>query len=286
MFEFVKRSLLITSFIVAAQSHAHGDLLKQVPRLEEAWTVDNISVPESVVEVGHGKNSFFLVSLIDGDPLLKDGQGGIAKISASGELLDKEWVTGLNAPKGLAVYKDWVYVADIDEVVVIDLKTADIVIKIPVPGALLLNDVAVDKKGTLYVSDTFTSQVIRVKNFIPDVYLDNVPAANGLYVQGHDLLVGAGPQLFAFDKRKQLRVVATGFPFELDGVAPAGCGGYFVSSWEGQIYWISATGEKFLLLDTVAQYISTADFAYSENKDLLVVPNFFSNRVTAYKVKK
>jgi len=256
-----------------------------IPALETAWQVEGLSVPESVLEIQHKKQHYFLVSLVDGDPFVKDGLGGIAKISASGEIIDSEWVTGLNAPKGMAVHKNWLYVADIDEVVAIDLHAPETRIAIPVPGAVFLNDVAVDKRGTIYVSDTGTGQIIQIKKGVPEIYLDDVPSANGLFATDKGLLVGAGPDLVFYKHNSQPTVLASELPYGIDGLAPIKAGNFIVSVWEGQIYWINKAGEKTLLLDSVDEGINTADFAYSHSKKLLVVPNFFSNTVTAYKLR-
>lgn len=74
-------------------------------------------------------------------------------------------------------------------------------------------------------------------------------------------------------------------PFGLiDGIAEVKCDGYLVSVWEGQIYWVNSDGTKTLLLDSSTTGIFTADFAYSKKRKLLVVPNFFSNTISAYRV--
>lgn len=257
----------------------------KIPELVQVWQAENLSVPESVLEVKDKRDHYFLVSLIDGDPFTKDGIGGVAKISASGEIIDDKWVTGLSAPKGMAVYKNWLYVADIDEVVAIDLHSPDIRISIPVPGAIFLNDVAVDKRGSVYVSDTGAGQIIRIKKGVPELYLDDVSGANGLYAHKNGLLIGAGPDLLFYKHNKQPEVLSSGLPYGIDGVAPTHRGNTIVSVWEGQIYWISKNGEETLLLDSIDEGINTADFAYSRSKNLLVVPNFFSNTVTAYKLR-
>lgn len=265
------------------ERHCHAKKHATPPTLEVTWQTEGLAVPEAVLEVRRGKEQYFLVSLIDGDPSAKDQQGGIAKLSPSGEIIDQAWVTGLSAPKGMALHRNQLYVSDIDEVVVIDVNTAEITARIAVPGAAFLNDVAVDKRGVVYVSDTGNGQVIRLKDGVPEVYLDNVPSANGLFTTRRgSLLVGAGPRLVQYDADKEATVLAEGLPHGIDGVAPVGPGGFVVSMWEGQVHWLNRSGESTLLLDSVDAGINTADFAYSKREKLLVVPNFFSNTVTAY----
>lgn len=254
--------------------------------LQPAWVIEGIDTPESVLEVVTKKQTFYLVSAIEGDFMTKDGKGGLVKINSRGEILDKDWVTGLNAPKGLAQFKDKVYVADIDEVVVVDVNTAKIIEKIPMPESILLNDVAADARGTIYISDTFSGRVYRIKNQQVDIYIEGLWGPNGLWAESDRLLVSAANQIFAYNEAKEAVQLGGNFALDIDGITPFKCNGYLVSSWEGMIWFFSKTGEQTLLLDSVAEGINTADIMYSEKAKLLFVPNFFKNTVTAYRVKK
>lgn len=276
---FLKTALLCTLLIGTADVMAHNT---HHPSLSPAWQVAGLEIPESVIEVKRGGKSYFLVSVIKGDFFSKDGDGDIAKISANGKLLDSQWASGLNAPKGMAVSGNFLYVADIDEVAVIDLKTGTIVNVIPVPGAAFLNDVVANRRGDIFVSDTDAGKIFRIRNFVPEVYIDNVASANGLFIDKDKLIVGSGTQLVRYNTALEPAVI-TQLPFGIiDGITEIKRDNYLVSLWEGQIYWINRDGSQTLLLDLTTQGIYTADFAYSNEKKLLVVPTFFSNTVTAY----
>lgn len=253
--------------------------------LQPAWTLEGIDTPESVIEVANKRQTFYLVSAIEGDFMTKDGKGGLVKINSRGEMLDKNWVTGLNAPKGMAQFKDKVYVADIDEVVVVDINTAKIIEKIPMPDAILLNDVAADARGTIYISDTFSGRVYRIKNQQVDIYIEGLWGPNGLWAEPDRLIVSAANQIFAYNSAKEAVQLGSNFALDIDGITPFKCNGYLVSSWDGMIWFFSKTGEQTVLLDSVAQGINTADIMYSEKAKLLFVPNFLNNSVTAYRVK-
>lgn len=253
--------------------------------LQPAWIIEGIDTPESVIEVSHKRQNYFLVSAIEGDFFTKDGKGSLVKINSRGDVLDMNWVSGLNAPKGMAQFKDKIYVADIDEVVVIDLNSAKVIEKILLPGAILLNDVAADARGTIYISDTFAGRVYRLKDRQAEVYLEGIANANGLWAEHDRLLVGAGKDILAFDTQKQSTVFSGNFALEIDGITPWKCGSYLVSSWEGLISAVSKKGEQTLLLDSMAAGINTADIMYSDKAKLLFVPNFFHNTVSAYRVK-
>ena len=61
------------------------------------------------------------MSSINGQILEKDGNGYISRLSPDGKVVSAKWVTGLNAPKGLRSAGGVLWVADIDEVVAIDI---------------------------------------------------------------------------------------------------------------------------------------------------------------------
>src|SRR6187402_465391 len=115
-------------------------------KLEKLWLTEGLKVPESVFVYRDDKSSYLLVSQIDGDPSVVDGQGAIAKMSLKGEIIDAGWVKGLNAPKGMGVFGGKLYVADITRVVVINIKKAEIEKKLNIPGAVFLNDITIDQQ--------------------------------------------------------------------------------------------------------------------------------------------
>lgn len=117
------------------------------------WVTTGLKTPESVLPDPGGE--FAYVSNIDGQPLEKDGKGFISKISLKdGTLIEPQWATGLNAPKGMALVKDRLYVSDLDRLAEIDTKTGKIVASYDVQNPGFLNDVAADGEGRVYMSDS------------------------------------------------------------------------------------------------------------------------------------
>jgi len=254
------------------------------PSLEQLWLTEGLSVPESVLVYRSGKNTVLFVSQIDGDPTAVDGQGGIAKMKTNGEIEDLNWVTGLNAPKGMATFEGKLYVADINQLVVINIKSGEIEKKIIIPGAQFLNDVAIDAKGAVYISDTKTNKVHRYEKGMLNDYLLKAESANGLKVIGPNLVVGAGKYLLLVDKNKNRLQIATGFAQDIDGIEPINKGDFLVSCWPGLIYYVHLDGKIDLMLDSQKEGINTADIGYDSSTQTLFVPNFAKNSVTAYKV--
>lgn len=254
------------------------------PKLEQLWVAEGVKIPESVLYYKEGRSMFLLVSQVDGDPSVVDGVGGIAQMTTNGELSNLGWITGLNAPKGMAVFDGKLYVADINELVVINIKKREIEKKITVQGARFLNDVAADSQGIIYISDTKINKIYRFNAGVIDEYLDKVESANGLKVFGSNLIVGAGKNLLLIDKEKNRLPLALDFAQEIDGVDMVQRGEFIISCWPGLIYYVHANGKFDLLLDSQADKINTADIDYEAETQTLFVPNFGKNTVTAYRL--
>lgn len=253
--------------------------------LEQIWQTPDLPTPESVLYVVDKKDTYLFVSLIDGEGNVADGKGGIAKLSTEGEVIDAEWITGLNAPKGMAIYNQLLYVADLTEVVVIDIKKHAIVKKIPVADSVFLNDVTINSSGIVFVSDTRTNKVHRIEKDVASVYLENTASANGLKVYGSNLIVGAGKELLLIGPDKKPLVMATGFAQGIDGIEMTARGEFIVSCWPGLVYYVYSNGKIELLIDSQAEKINTADIGFDPNTRQVFVPNFFKNTVTAYQLK-
>ena len=264
---------VIAGNITKAQNHS----------LVKKWETDTLlKTPESVLF--DAKAQLLYVSNIDGTPDGKDGKGSIGKVALDGKIIVTDWVKGLNAPKGMGIYKNKLYVADLTEVVVIDIDKAAIIQHIPVEGSIFLNDITIDKNGTVYVSDTRAFKVFRIEKGFVVTLLQNLQGPNGLLAVGSDLLIldkGSLVNLIG----GQLSKVAEGMDPSTDGIEMVKENEYIVSCWSGVIYYVFANGNKQTLLDTRAQKINSADIGYDAKKKIVYVPTFYKNSIVAYELK-
>jgi hypothetical protein len=273
----MKKVFLIASIVTASAVSA------QTHRLEKIWETDTIvAVPESVLP--DFKQNILYVSLIDGGGWDKDGKGGVAKISPQGKNYNGTWITGLNAPKGMGMYNNKLYAADISEVVVIDMKKGKIEKKIAIEGASGLNDITVSNKGVIYVSDSRTGRIWKIEKDQPSVYLENITGANGLKAIGGDLIFAQGKLLQKASAQKQLTKIAE-LPNGIDGIEPVGNGDFIVTAWQGYVYYVSANGTIETLLDTHEAKKNTADIGYDPVKKIVYVPSFNGKTIAAYQLK-
>jgi len=268
---------LSTPLALCAQTSTNAHSLAKI------WeTSPIVNVPESVLP--DAAHSFLFVSLIEGGPWDVDGKGAVGKLGLDGKHYDSTWITGLDAPKGLGRFGNRLYVADVSNVVVMDIPKGRIIKKIAIAGATGLNDITVDGSGVVYVSDSKAGKVYRIEKDVPALYMDHLDGANGLKATKNGLYILANKQVLFADAGKHLRTI-TSLPNGGDGVEEVGNGDLLVSEWVGYIYYVYADGRKEMLLDTHALHKNTADICYDPSNRTLWVPGFNGLTVTAYRLK-
>jgi DNA-binding beta-propeller fold protein YncE len=254
------------------------------PKLVKKWeSPAAFKVPESVLL--DKANKVLYVSNIEGEPWGKDGAGSIGKLGLDGKVVAAEWVKGLNAPKGMAIVKGTLWVADLSDVVGIDIAKGAITAHVPVAGASQLNDLAADPVGVLYVSDSATKKVHRIDGTTVTTLLENLKGPNGVLVHGGSVYVLDNGGLYQVQKDKTLKLLADGMEGSTDGVEPIKGGGFVVSAWSGVIYHVGADGTKHVLMDTRPQKANSADIGFDPDANIVYVPTFFGNTVIAYQLQ-
>jgi hypothetical protein len=244
-------------------------------------------VPESVYH--DSKNNLLYVSNIDGKSGEKDGKGFISILTPDGKIKDLQWVSGLDAPKGMGISKGRLYVADLTRIAVIDIASAKLVQSIEIEGAQFLNDITIDKTGNVYASDSTTGRIHKISNDKAELYFENkdFKRVNGLLALDDGLYVAdAGTGInYKLSTDKQLTKY-TETAQGADGIVPIGKNEYIVSSWGGEVYFVDANAKATKLLDTKEQKLNSADVAYDNKTKTLFVPTFFGNSVMAYEFRK
>lgn len=271
----------LTTLMIAAGAHAEGH------RLVKLWeSAAELKVPESVRF--DARRKVLYASNIDGQPWVADGKGSIAKLGLDGQVLAAEWVTGLDAPKGLALSDDgrWLFAADMGGIDVIDIRKGKLDHKIAIPDSLQLNDL-VNDKGTLYVSDSKGRKVYVVKHGKPSVYLDEtvLKGPNGLFVHAGALYVLDDNSLNRVKADRSLEVLAAGMTGGADGLESAGGDDFLVSVFGGAVWYVPAGGDKELLFDGKPTGTHTADIGWDPRTKTVYAPTFAGNSVIAFRLE-
>jgi sugar lactone lactonase YvrE len=274
-------------------------------------TIDGLRTPESVLH--DPEQDVYFVSNIDGNPSDKDGNGFIARVPA--EQLGSpqlDFVRGgrtgirLNAPKGMAIVGDTLWVADIDAVRGFNRKTGRPVATIDLApmGATFLNDIAVGPGDTLYVTDTGvrfdatgtmshpgTDRVFAIAGRTPSVAVEGtiLSGPNGVTWDsaGRRLLVApfSGPTLLGWTpggRAPNPQRLAAG-PGSFDGIGFLPDGRLVVSSWaDSSVYAVQGDSAMTRLITGLE---APADLGIDAKRGRIMVPLFNQNRVVVYGVR-
>jgi sugar lactone lactonase YvrE len=258
-------------------------------KLTSTWNTEaTLSVPESVLL--DSKNNLLYIANIDGKPDSVDGNGFISQVSTDGKIKNLKWVTGLDAPKGMGLFKSTLYVADIHRVAVIDIATGKITQSVEIAGSAFLNDITLDDKGNVYVSDTGTGKIHKVANGKAELFFESaadIKSPNGLLALKDGLYIadfgtGAFHKLGWDKKLTKIGVIVPGS----DGIVQVDKDKFLVSSWYGEVHTITTAGVVEKLLDTKEQKLNAADVDYDAKTRTLYIPTFFANTVAAYSLAK
>ncbi len=260
---------------------------------EEAWaTPDTFLTPESVLK--DPTRDVLYVTNFDVDYGRKpEASGFLSRLSVDGEVLDLRWVEGLNAPTGMDIWRDTLFVAERQHVVAIDLASGTIAGRWSIPDAIFPNDLVIDEDGSIYISDTRSgkpteSRIYRFRDGTFEIFAEaGINQANGLWIRDGWLLVGnSGDGML---KRIELKSGRTEDVLSLgagiiDGIRVDVAGNLLVSHWDGKLYRITPDRELVEILDAGSRGWNTADFEFLPEGDLLFIPTFLDNRVRAVRI--
>lgn len=240
------------------------------------------------------ESGYLFVSNINGLGVARDSNGWIARLDPTrpGSKLEP-WVKGLNAPKGMRASRGTLWVVDIDEVVGISIDRGAITHRIKVPGAKFLNDVAVDGKGALYASDTFTNSIHRIVDESVETWVSGpeLEGPNGLLVDGDTLMVAAlGPTGPDFVTKHPGRLITIDLatrkvrhihdkPFgNLDGIEKYDEENFLVSDWPaGKVYLMNRSGDARVVIEGI---LGAADIGYDPVRKWVAIPRMGEDRVS------
>lgn len=249
--------------------------------------------PESVLH--DTRADVYLVSNIDGSPLEVDDRAFISRVRPDGSIESLKWIDAqhpdveLDAPKGMALVGDVLYVADITRVRKFARTTGKPLGSIEIPGATFINDLTADRAGNVYASDSGLSTGLkpsgsdaiyridaggRVLTLAKDIALGR---PNGLLASGDQLWVatfGSG-ELYELDDKGQRSHIMKLPKGSLDGVAQLKQR-LFVASWEASAVY-ELDGDKFV--ERVTQVPAPSDIGVDERRGRLLIPLFNDDTV-------
>lgn len=270
------------------------------PRAAIALTVDGLEAPEAArfdpdLEV-------YFVANINGSPLGKDGNGYISRLTRAGKVDSLKFIAGgrggvtLNAPKGMAIKGDTLWVADIDAARAFDKRTGKPIVTVSLAGqAKFLNDAVVGPDGAIYMTDSGMAddgkggmghsgpdRVFRIAGRKATVALEfsDKPAPNGITwdsaASKFVILSFQAPTIYHWAPGDSAPTVLAKGPGMMDGIEPLGDGSFVVSTWTDSSLFV-LEGDRITTL--LGGLPGPADIAYDPERGRVAVPLLTENRL-------
>lgn len=296
-------AILIVAGCAKKEAPAPADATPAQPAMVS--TIEGFSTPESVL--WDAEQQVWFVSNINGSPVARDGNGFISRLDRDGKVESLHFVEGgknaavLNAPKGMVLVGDTIWVADIDALRGFNRKTGAPVATVEFGAqAHFLNDAAIGPDGTIYITDTGITFDDKgaVSHPGPDRIFMVRGRATSVAAEGAWL---AGPNGITWDQANARFIVVpflgkellgwkpgaatadtigTG-PGQQDGVEIVG-GETLVTSWTDSTVFALAAGGNRKIATGVA---SPADIGVDPTRELLAIPLFTLNKVEIWKLR-
>jgi hypothetical protein len=276
------------------------------PAATRVVAVPGFSTPESVLH--DSTQDIYFVSNINGSPTVKDGNGFISRLTAEGAVANLKFIEGgkngviLNAPKGMTLAGDTLWVTDIDAVRAFDARTGAPLdsVSLSTLAAVFLNDITATPSGALYITDTGirfddVGNVLhrgpdRIFRIGPDRAVtvalrgDSLGWPNGIALDpvGKRFIIVqlGGKSVLAWKPEDRApSVVATGAG-GFDGVVVAG-NRILVSSTTDSTVSSYETGKQVRLISGVP---GAADIGYDAKRNRVLIPIVTGNRVEIWQL--
>lgn len=262
-------------------------------------TVEGFSSPESTIV---NKNDLYVSNVgKELKPTLKDGDGFISKLDVNGKIKELHFIDGLDAPKGMGIVGNTLFVADINTLRGFDLSTKKEIFNVVFEGVSFLNDITLKDSNTLFIGASDTSAIYEV-NISNKSYkkLMDFTVTNGLFYEDgilyaaqlgsstENMFDGKG-KLYKIDLKDNNKLIQLGtFEGVLDGVTKVG-NKVYVSDWGNgkdtgivRVYDLKTKEETILKLQS---FMGAADFWIDEKSKKIFMPQMIGNKVTILNLK-
>ena len=269
-------------------------------------SAEGFQAPESVRY--DSELDVLFVANINGNPNTRDNNGFISRLTPFGRVADLNFITGgrgdvtLNAPKGMAITGDTLWVADIDAVRAFNKRTGAPILSLDLSSlhAVFLNDVVAGPDGSLYITDTGIQFGATMTHPGPDRIFkigpgwavsvaaegDTLGGPNGIAWDprgGRFVIVPATrPTILGWTEGHAPEVIATG-PGGYDGIEYLKNGRALVTSWaDSSVYLLSRDGKMSRYIENVA---APADLGLDTKRNHIALPRFMANKVEIWEIR-
>ncbi len=274
------KGLLVLLFSFLLLSDSYG-----LDNFKIVWQTDSVfRHPESIVYDAE-KSCFYVSNMDKNTPNEELYSDVISKVSKNGKKIYVEWMKGLSSPSGMVLKNDTLYVVERNGIALVDMKSRKIIKRIPIETKGFLNDITIDSKNRIFVTEKETIGVIYIiENDTSQVWYkgQDIGKINGILADVNDLILGVNFDGYlkkiniSTKEISNLEFLGEG---NIDGIQKTLSGKYLVSHFLGNLYEISPTKDKIELMNTRNRNLFIADFVYVPELKQIIIPSLRTNHI-------
>jgi len=269
-------AILLVSVLVAAGCTATRP--DPIPA-DIAWVASGeFCEPETVLPLPD--NTLLVSNVCD---FRERGNGFLTLLDKDGHVMDWRIVDGLDAPLGMALVNDRLYVVDNNRLLVMRWPGYELLETIDI-DASVANDVAVAPDGVVYVTDTARHQVIqRLPDGTQSVLTGQArfTSANGIALDAEHVFVG-GTRLWRVNLQSgSVVTIGPDWIADIDGIELEADGTLQITPVAGPLIRFRDDDDIEIL---TGEGISSANHGYAPGLQLALVPTGYDNTVIAIRL--
>ena len=212
------------------------------------------------------------------------GDGFLSLLSGQGDVIAWRAVDELDAPLGMAMHEEKIFVVDANQVKIFAWPEFS-PIKVISIDTKVANDIAIAPNGELYVSDTAAGRVVKVfKGGASEVFQSNTEFrdANGMEFGPDGYLYVGGERLWRVDTETGVtKTIGPEWLSDIDGIEFEPDGTIQIAPVGGALIRLQPNGSIEIL---GGDGISSTNHGYAPSLGLALIPTGFDNTVVAIRV--